>query len=313
MVDTVTIINSGLKLSLGKIRDFEVRPDDIFLITYAKSGTTWIKEIVPLVLNGGDIDSIKDVPPDVRVPYLEFALSADDDACCRRVQRDFLVPDDFDLNQLKSPRIFVTHLRQEFLPQVIQEMNVKIIYVARNPKDIAVSCYYFIQLMLKQSLLGPKNTPYESFGEYFADFLECKERTQGVVYDGSQWNKHVLSWWNRRHDKNVLFLKYEDMFMDLHGSIEQITNFLDVKLTDDVTDRIAHHCSFKSMKTNKMALKANYCTNAVKVSPEEKSPFVRKGGVGGWKNYLTVAQNELFDQVYQDWMKDSDLEMTFIV
>ncbi|XP_070560117.1 sulfotransferase 1E1-like [Ptychodera flava] len=315
MVDAETIANAGFKLSVDKIKNFEVRPDDIFLLTFPKSGTTWMKEILPLVMNGGDIDAITGTSRDVLVPYLEFQLSADDDPIMREVQKQMLIPDGFALDQLQSPRLLVSHLRSEFLPRAIEEKRVKVIYVARNPKDIAISSHYFVKAVQLCGIVD-SNEPsqakaYQDFSEFFPEFLVMKGIAQIVHYHGTRWHEHVLPWWERRHDRNVLFLKYEDMIQDLKACVRQIAKFMDVRLTDGAVDKIRDHCSFQSMKNNKMALKNTYCTNVLGVKAEEGSPFVRVGGVGLWKNTLTVAQNETFNEIYQEWIKGSDLEMTF--
>ncbi|XP_070579733.1 sulfotransferase 1E1-like [Ptychodera flava] len=311
MVDSETAANSGFRLSMDKIRNFKVRSDDVFLLTYPKSGTTWMKEILPLVFNGGDIEAIKDIPVDIRVPYLEFTISAEDDEMCRGGQKAFQVPDDFNLDEMESPRIINSHLGEKFLPIELEEKNPKIIYVARNPKDVSVSSYYFVQLLLATEYKSRPANPYRNFSEFFPDYLDCKNRFQVVGYAGSKWHEHVLTWWKRRHDKNVLFLKYEDMFQDLESNVRKIAKFLDLQLTDDVVKKISDHCTIGNMKKNKMATKSNYCETTTNVTAEEGSPFVRKGGAGGWKKYFTVAENEILDRHYREWMKDSDLEMTF--
>nr|XP_006814792.1 PREDICTED: amine sulfotransferase-like [Saccoglossus kowalevskii] len=170
MVDAKTIANSGLDLQVDKIRRFQVRSDDMFVITYPKSGTTWMKELVPLVLNGGDIEAIKDIASDVRMPYINFALTSD-----------------------------------PLLKQDLAELGV--IYVSRNPKDVAVSCFHFVQ-----AVTSSRSSPgYENFSAFLPDFISAKNDAQCVIYDGSLWKDHFLHWWSRRHDMNVLFMFYEDM------------------------------------------------------------------------------------------------------
>ncbi|XP_070560115.1 sulfotransferase 1E1-like [Ptychodera flava] len=315
MVDAVTIANAGSKLSVDKIKNFEVRPDDIFLLTFPKSGTTWMKEILPLVMNGGDVNAVTGTSRDILLPHLEFQLSVSEDPIMREIQKQFLVPYELELDQLQSPRLLSSHLRSEFLPRAIEEKGVKVIYVARNPKDVAISSYYFLKVLQFRRITTSKEPSqakaYEDFSEFFPEFLEIKGRAQIIHYDGTKWHEHVLPWWERRHDRNVLFLKYEDMIQDLKACVRQIAKFLNVRLTDGAVDKISDHCSFQSMKNNQVALKSNFCTNFLGVKAEEGSPFVRVGVVGGWKNTFTVAQNEMFDEIYQEWIKGSDLKMTF--
>ncbi|XP_070579989.1 sulfotransferase 1B1-like [Ptychodera flava] len=311
MVDAETVANAGRKLNVERVKNFKVREDDVFLVTFPKSGFSWMKEILPLVMNGGNIDKIKDIPPDVRVPYLEFALSVDTDEASKKTQELLGVPEGFDVDAMKSPRTIGSHLRDDLLPKEIDEKKAKVIYVARNPKDVSVSIFHFCQLLLKGlSATNPELSPYEDFNEFFPDVVEIKRRAQAVVYDGSKWHEHVLPWWKRRHEKNVLFLKYEDMIKDLKAAVRQIAQFLEIELTDEVVKTISDYCSFDSMKKRQLSLKADFTQKFMKAKPNE-SPFVRKGKVGGWKNYFTVAQNESYDNAYREWMKGSDLEMTF--
>ena len=41
---------------MDELKDFHLRPDDLFIITYPKSGTTWMQQIVRLIANDGRDD-----------------------------------------------------------------------------------------------------------------------------------------------------------------------------------------------------------------------------------------------------------------
>src|SRR5699024_1892802 len=56
---------------LRAIESSEVRPDDVWLVTYPKSGTTWTEEILSLIRTDGDVAVNNKTLLAERVPHLE--------------------------------------------------------------------------------------------------------------------------------------------------------------------------------------------------------------------------------------------------
>ena len=81
------------------------------------------------------------------------------------------MPDGFDSLSLSailpSPRLLKSHLPYHLLPPDIIKKKAKIIYVARNPKDMAVSFYYFHQWQ-------PALPTYTEWDVFFEDFMAGK-------------------------------------------------------------------------------------------------------------------------------------------
>ncbi|XP_033121113.1 sulfotransferase 1C2-like [Anneissia japonica] len=140
---------------------------------------------------------------------------------------------------------------------------------------------------------------YANWSEFFDSFVA------GHAHGGS-WFDINLYWWSRRQDENVLFLKYEDLKKDLAGGIVEIATFLGCTIPEGGLEKVVNHCSFDSMKKNP---KTNY-EDKVFIN-KEISKFMRKGTIGDWKNYFTVAQNEVFDKLYEDKLKGSGLVFDF--
>ncbi len=96
------------------------------------------------------------------------------------------------------------------------------------------------------------------------------------------------------------------MKKDLKGSVLRVSKFLDVSLTKKTIDDIVAKSTFESMKQNPK-INPDREMASFKESIKENKSFLRKGTVGDWKNYFTVAQDEYFDEIYAEQCKDSGL------
>eukprot|EP00057_Strongylocentrotus_purpuratus_P011430 XP_011665904.1 PREDICTED: sulfotransferase 1C4-like [Strongylocentrotus purpuratus] len=132
---------------------FEVRPDDIFLITYPKSGTTWMQHIVSLIMANGDVTTVNEKHVFQRAQFLEMSQTADIERGIYEIAA-----------KMASPRFLKTHLPSRFCPTQLVDKKPKIIYVARNPKDAAVSYYHF------HSFSSWSLPSYPTWDQFFEDF-----------------------------------------------------------------------------------------------------------------------------------------------
>ncbi|OWK10629.1 hypothetical protein Celaphus_00005568 [Cervus elaphus hippelaphus] len=57
-----------------KIWNFQAKPDDLLIATYAKAGTTWTQEIVDMIQNDGDLQKCQRANTFDRHPFIEWAL-----------------------------------------------------------------------------------------------------------------------------------------------------------------------------------------------------------------------------------------------
>jgi methylamine dehydrogenase accessory protein MauD len=190
------------------IETFVPRPDDIFIVTYPRSGTTWMQMILYQLTTAGKMDfaHITQVSP-----WFERSLK-----------------DGTAYDALPAPRLFKSHLSYRKIPRG----PCKYLYVARDGKDVAVSYFYFYT-----THMGFKGT----FEEFFERFLK------GQVHYGS-WFRHVRGWWEHRDDPNVLFLRYEDLAADLPGSLRNISAFCGLQIAAERWPGILERCGFAFMK-----------------------------------------------------------------
>ena len=99
-------------------------------------------------------------------------------------------------------------------------------------------------------------------------------------------------------------MKYEDMVEDLETQIKRIVDFLDVEVTPEFFNIVLKDAGFESMKHNPST---NYNDNPYIATDS----FIRKGKVGGWKDYFTVAQNEWFEETYRKQLDESGIDLRF--
>jgi peroxiredoxin len=190
------------------IEEFVPRPDDIFIVTYPRSGTTWMQMILYQLTTQGSMN----FPHITQVsPWFERSLK-----------------DGAAYDALPVPRVFKSNLSYRKIPKG----SCKYIYVARDGKDVAVSYYHFYT-----THMGFKDT----FDEFFQRFL------RGQVQYGS-WFRHVRGWWEHRDAPNVLFLRYEDLTADLPGSLRKISAFCGFPIAPERWPGILERCSFAFMK-----------------------------------------------------------------
>ncbi|XP_042328072.1 sulfotransferase 1C2-like [Sceloporus undulatus] len=260
------------------IHNFKARPDDLLICTYPKSGTTWMQEIVDMIQNGGDPEKCAWAPIYQRMPFIELCFPKP-------------VPTGVEeAEAMPSPRTLKTHLPVHLLPPSFWEQNCKIIYVARNAKDNAVSYFHFHRM----DNMIPDPGRWDEFLETFI---------AGKVMWGS-WFDHVRGWWEAKDRHPILYLFYEDMKEDPAKEIQKVAHFLGTDLSEPVLNRIVQHTKFESMKTNPMA---NHRTLPSFIFDQTVSPFMRKGIVGDWKDHFTVAQSERLDNLCAQKLKGSSL------
>ncbi|XP_070589503.1 amine sulfotransferase-like [Erythrolamprus reginae] len=253
---------------IDSVESFEIQDDDIFLITYPKSGTVWTQNILSLIFYEGHRDGTENITVIERIPWLEYNIFKTD------------------LTKLPSPRVICSHLPYYLVPKGLRNKRTKIIYVFRNPKDVLVSMYHFHKISV--TLETPKD-----FDTFMEKFLAGK-------VGNSLWLDHIEGWYTHKDDFNILFLSYEEMKRDLRSSVLKICNFLGKELSEKVVDDVVHKATFDSMRADS---RVNYRFIPSDQIDFSKGDFLRKGIVGDWKNIMTVAQSERFDHVFKERME----------
>ncbi|XP_078607573.1 sulfotransferase 6B1-like isoform X4 [Branchiostoma floridae x Branchiostoma japonicum] len=205
--------------NLELLKTFDIRDDDIMLITYPKTGTWWLHQVIKQILAE---QGVKDEKYLGNIPNLiEFTLPV-------------IGPLAEVVKTAPSPRVLATHVPVDFLPPGLLGSKAKIIVLMRNPKDTAVSMFHFSQKR-------PELPTPESWNSFAQQFL-AGDCLWGPFYD------HVLGYWKLKDQHNILFLKYEDMKKDLPAEVKKLCSFLEKPLSDEEVQAVAAATQFDSMK-----------------------------------------------------------------
>lgn len=171
-----------------------VRPTDVFVCSYPKSGTTWLGYLLAQTLKPDPaeplgLDSFNRYVPDVNLLYTKrgsLAGHAD----------------------LAGPRFFLCHAAYDpALPAVV--------YVLRDPRDTLLS-YWHYQRFLKKG-----------FDQPLADYLRAGDHWP------CDWDAHVASWLLPERHPNLLAVRYEDLHADAAGALRAVLGLAGLARTDD--------------------------------------------------------------------------------
>ncbi len=275
-----------------QIYNLAVRPDDIYVLTWAKNGTTWTQQMVWSIMNAES--SEKKINIMAKVPFLEFGIILDHmekKIPGATMEEIFAI-----IEAMPPPRIIKSHLPYFALPPNILD-QCKVVTCLRNPKDTVVSFYHHEKMLKAHSYIG-------DFDSYFDMFMKDE-----VLY--SQYWDYTLEAWKRRDHPNLCLLFFEDMKKDLEGCIRKVAKFLGKDVTDEQVKMLIENLTFKNMKQNASEMEQQMQRVASTQGGSDDRSFFRKGEVGDWKNYFTEEMNKRMDAAIDKHFKGTGLEFRY--
>src|SRR5947207_1040125 len=181
----------GRRILMGQVpagRRLTVFPDDVFVVSYPRSGNTWTRFLIGNLLNQDEPVTFSNV--ESRIPEIYFNS-------------------DRQMRRLTRPRILKSH-------ECFDPRYLRTIYIVRDPRDVAVSFYHH---NIKAGNL-PDGYPMDDF---IVRFMAAEFDTKW-----GSWADNVMSWiCLREHQANFLSLTYEQMQKDPARELGKIANFLD--------------------------------------------------------------------------------------
>ena len=209
-------------------QDFEPRDDDVYICTYAKSGTTLTQQIVYQLLFGPD-DTYEDITRES--PWWETCMGHE-----------------VMTQSSRYPRILKTHLRWEHFPSVVTSKDGprgKFIFIEREMKDVFTSYLRHVR--------GFSSKPIEE--ETFAQSFVNGKMALGP-YDGyiHGWRDHAPAVLG----DHLLQLQFREMRDDLKGVIAKIAAFIGARTDEEHLEQVYQRCTLAYMGNPEHKAKFNH-------------------------------------------------------
>lgn len=251
----------------------------LWCASYPKSGNTWVRAILSVLLKGGSPDinnlgargSTAAHSLDV-LGVREGNLSAVQVCQVRRtawaIERDdsmFFIPRKTHDAWLPAADGFAT---------CWQPPGARCLYIVRDPRDVAVSWAHHLGVSHAEAVEIMADPDFHAFDDVSAL----------IPYRTGTWSQHVESW-TTSCELPVLRLRYEDL--DRPESVMDIAHWIGIDITQQEASRVVAQCSFPQ-------LAAAEITGGFIESPARDRVFFRRGQAGAWRDEL---QNSLVKRI----------------
>jgi hypothetical protein len=241
---------------------------DVFVMTYAKSGTNWMMQIAhQLIYHGkGEYNHLHDV-----VPWPDTSIMP-------AFMKKYAIPLEEAIGWKQSPeqkRVIKTHYNWGLLPH---SQDAHYIAVIRDPKDVFVSNYVFV----RDGVYGRAMPSVDTwFDLYMSTHFPL----------GGSWAVNAAGYWAERHRPNVLVLSFKSMKRDLRRTVVQVADFLNIRASDTLVDEVCRLSSFDYMKRNDH----KYAIGQI-VPWRKPGAMIRTGRQGGSSELLSPERQRQVDR-----------------
>ena len=251
----------------------------IWLASYPKSGNTWVRAFITGLLNPSSpvhVNNLIGWPLSVDRDTFEEILGFETSELTHQEIIN-LRPEYYKIiNRNLTERCFIkVHdaLIQNEKDQWIfpPEVTYKVLYLIRNPLDVAVSYAHHNNCSLDKAVKMMGN-------ENHGLCLKTDRVHHQLPQKLKSWSSHVRSWTINSPFKTMV-VRYEDLVNVPIKTFKQIVDFLNLKGSKNDVQTALGQCDFNILK--KQEKKVGYFEK----NPKSKN-FFRQGKVGAWKKVL---------------------------
>jgi hypothetical protein len=231
-------------------RNLTVFPDDVFLVSYPRSGNTWTRFLIGNLIYQDEPVTFANI--ESRLPEIYFN------------------PDRV-LRRLPPPRILKSH-------ECFQPHYRRIIYIVRDPRDVALSFYHH---NIKAGNIAEDYAIADFVPRFIAGEFDAK---------WGSWSDHVLSWaLLRQNSPGFMLLRYESMKKQPETELAKIAAFLkgySFRSVNSSSEKLQRAVELSSPERMRELEKQQANQWVLTRETRSDKPFVRSATAGGWKSQL---------------------------
>lgn len=275
----------------------------IWLVSYPKSGNTWIRIFLQHILeppreeNEG-IPLLNDIPIASNRSLIDKYLGISSSDLTDSEISDYRPEVYIKLSQIiTDPMVLKVHdsfgKTSAGKPIFPPEITKGVIYVVRNPLDVVVSYAYHTGWPI-ETVIEHLNDPGFTISQ---NRNELKPQVQQHL---GSWSDHYTSW-NKQQQLPIILVKYEDLLGDCRKIFKLILERLELAHTHSNFENALKKSEFNHLKT----LEETY---GFREKPLQAKSFFREGRHGNYKNILSREQISSITSHHQKIM----LELSYI-
>jgi hypothetical protein len=244
-------------------RNLTVFPEDTFIVSYFRSGSTWSRFLFGNLIHEHEAVTFTNMQKLVPIIYNQ------PDRILRRL-----------------PRVLKSH-------ECFDPRYPRVIYIVRDPRDVAVSFYLY---NIKMRVI-PEGYPMEKFVARWmgAKMVDYADRV-------GNWQDHVLSWIRLRLGKpGFALVRYEDLLRDPATMLANLAPFVGIVPT---AERIARAIELSSVSHMQSLEKKQAQEWIITKGTRQDIPFVRTAKAGEWQEKLPPKAVKMIEDAWGATIKE---------
>jgi hypothetical protein len=253
----------------------------VWIASYPKSGNTWFRIFLNNLFDGdqttADINNLHHTPiASSRILFDEVSGISSSDLTMKEI--DNIRPEVYrkisganrNILYYKVHDAWKNNSKNE--PVFPLDVTKAVIYIIRDPRDIAVSYAYHSNRGYKNVVSNMADPKYS--------LCDKTDRLQNQLrQELKSWSEHVISW-VRESRLPVFVIRYEDMIKNDRREFQKAVDFLGLTYQEERVKFAVKHSKFELLHNLENSM-------GFKEKPLKMESFFRSGKVGDWKDRLS--------------------------